>query len=229
MSSILNVLKKLESDQPWHHENESLSQRINTKRVINQRLKGPLLFIRLISILFAALILIVCGWFVISLKPGLIDRHSLVSNIQHLLKKEAKIVSSPANKIDTDAPPQTAKIEAVALKPLNFSEKKGPTPLLSPQANPGLKAVEKPMQSAIKREAPLVAKRPTSAKRTDRSRFRLQAIVWSNIAKSRFAVINGHIVRQGESIKGMSVTQISRDYVALQSDEEEWKLRLRRE
>ena len=58
------------------------------------------------------------------------------------------------------------------------------------------------------------------------SEFKLDALVWSNNPKSRFAVINGRIVRAGETVKGASITEIQRDYVALKSGNRTWELRL---
>jgi hypothetical protein len=63
------------------------------------------------------------------------------------------------------------------------------------------------------------------SERIDESKFKLEAIVWSNNPKSRFAVVNGQIVRAGGSVDGVSVTHIERDYVALRAGDEKVQLR----
>lgn len=58
------------------------------------------------------------------------------------------------------------------------------------------------------------------------STFKLEALVWSTDPESRFAVINGQIVKAGQSIQGASVAEIERDYVALKSGDQTWRLRI---
>jgi type II secretory pathway component PulC len=57
--------------------------------------------------------------------------------------------------------------------------------------------------------------------------FKLEALVWSTNPESRFAVISGQIVKVGQSIRGASVTEIERDYVALKSGDQTWQLRIK--
>lgn len=56
--------------------------------------------------------------------------------------------------------------------------------------------------------------------RLDNNRFKLEAIVWSNNPDSRFAVINGNILRVGGSMDGVTVTDIERDSVRIRSKNE---------
>ncbi len=63
-----------------------------------------------------------------------------------------------------------------------------------------------------------------SYKRLDESKLELQAIAWSNDAAKRIAVINGHIVREGESVEGFSVTQIRQDDIIVNDGTESWRL-----
>jgi len=67
-------------------------------------------------------------------------------------------------------------------------------------------------------------KQPDSREGIDESRFKLEAVIWSKNPKSRFAVINGCIVKVGGSVEGVSVTHIDRDYVSIQSGEDKGKL-----
>jgi hypothetical protein len=63
-----------------------------------------------------------------------------------------------------------------------------------------------------------------SYRRLDDSKLKLQAIAWSNDVAQRIAVINGHIVREGESVEGFSVTQIRQDDIIVNDGTESWRL-----
>jgi hypothetical protein len=58
------------------------------------------------------------------------------------------------------------------------------------------------------------------------SRFALEAIVWSSDGIDSFALINGLRLVAGDSIEGMRVKEIGRDYVLLESEDGESSLRL---
>jgi pSer/pThr/pTyr-binding forkhead associated (FHA) protein len=54
----------------------------------------------------------------------------------------------------------------------------------------------------------------------------IEAIIWSSDETKSFALINGKKVKTGESVKGMTVTKIGRDYVLLSSQDGQSILRL---
>jgi len=58
------------------------------------------------------------------------------------------------------------------------------------------------------------------------SRFAIEAIVWSSDGANSFALINGLKVMAGDSIEGMAVTEIGRDYVILQPEDGQSAVRL---
>lgn len=72
------------------------------------------------------------------------------------------------------------------------------------------------------------ASRPTplagSYQRMDDSKLKLQAIAWSKDAAQRIAVINGHIVREGESVEGFVVNQIRKEDVVVTDGSASWQL-----
>ena len=68
---------------------------------------------------------------------------------------------------------------------------------------------------------------PRSYRRLDDDRLKLQAIAWSHEAAQRIAVINGHVVREGESVEGFSVNQIRREDVIVNDGTESWQLEFR--
>ncbi len=88
---------------------------------------------------------------------------------------------------------------------------------------------EKSLQSDTRPEAAAPTKKSTSRvarsyKRLDDSKLVLQAIAWSKEASQRLAVINGHIVREGESVEGFLVNQIRQENVVLNDGTTSWQL-----
>ena len=63
-----------------------------------------------------------------------------------------------------------------------------------------------------------------SYQRLDDSKLKLQAIAWSKDAAQRIAVINGHIVREGESVDGFLVNQIRQENVVVNDGSASWQL-----
>ncbi|MGA8178636.1 MAG: general secretion pathway protein GspB [Desulfobacterales bacterium] len=62
-----------------------------------------------------------------------------------------------------------------------------------------------------------------SIKQTNDTKIEIQAIAWSKDPKGRLAVINGLILREGESIDNIMVVHIGKDMVVFKKDREEWK------
>ncbi len=60
-------------------------------------------------------------------------------------------------------------------------------------------------------------------KRSNQTQIEVQAIAWANDPKSRLAVINGRILREGESIDNVIVMHIGKDAVVFKKGEEGWK------
>ena len=78
-----------------------------------------------------------------------------------------------------------------------------------------------------KKTRPAVKQVSRSYRRLDESKLKLQAIAWSKNAAQRIAVINGHIVREGESVEGFFVTQIRQDDIIVNDGTESWRLEFR--
>lgn len=56
------------------------------------------------------------------------------------------------------------------------------------------------------------------------SKLKLQALAWSDEAVRRMAVINGHIVHEGESIEGYQVVEIRVEDVIVNAGGKSWRL-----
>jgi hypothetical protein len=70
---------------------------------------------------------------------------------------------------------------------------------------------------------PPTKKEKSYAKLND-SQIKLQALAWSSNAAKRIAVINGHIVREGESMDGYQVYRIRQEDVVITDGKRSWSL-----
>ncbi len=96
------------------------------------------------------------------------------------------------------------------------------------QASGSQKAVQRnPLQSSAasagKTQA-LPPQVPRSYQRLDDDKLKLQAIAWSHEAAQRIAVINGHVVREGETVEGFSINQIRQEDVIVNDGTASWQL-----
>jgi len=223
LSSILKALKKLESEQPQRKEDKYLPKKIDAKKAINQRARGNWLINRLVTTSLAVIILALGGWLILNNYASLMKFFSTSS--EHG-REESKTASVAARKTVKKLPVPAGRTKAVQSKMMNRDQKVSKDPIRSQHEHSFSAVVEKPDPVFMEQEEPGPVKQPeASVKGFDESRFKLEAIVWSNNPKSRFAVINGRIVKQGNLIEGLSVTEIGRDYVTVQSNEVTGKLR----
>jgi hypothetical protein len=65
-----------------------------------------------------------------------------------------------------------------------------------------------------------------SLNRLDDSKLKVMAIAWAEDAGRRLAVVNGHIVREGESVDGYTVTRIRRDDLVVSDGTRSWRVEL---
>ena len=99
-------------------------------------------------------------------------------------------------------------------------------PMVIPDQNETAAVVSK---NTIRGRVPPPSEEFVLEEEDESSSFKLEMIAWSENAKSRFAVVNGRIVRIGTSIDGVSVEEIGKAHVALRSDQQHWELRLKPE
>jgi hypothetical protein len=130
-------------------------------------------------------------------------------------QKNQKIqIPASSNPTRPSGPTSTAKPE-ISRTPIPGSQKADQINPLQPAA------VGTPKTQAL---PPQVSR---SYRRLDDDKIKLQAIAWSNVAAQRIAVINGHVVREGESVEGFSVNQIRREDVIVSDGTESWQLEFR--
>jgi MSHA biogenesis protein MshK len=96
---------------------------------------------------------------------------------------------------------------------------------VAPAGNPAAPKENAPTQPA----ATTAAKTPPPAakaayERLEDSKLKLQALAWSADVARRMAVINGRIVREGESVDGYQIMQIREEDVVVSEGGRSWRL-----
>jgi hypothetical protein len=65
-----------------------------------------------------------------------------------------------------------------------------------------------------------------SLDRLEESKLKVMAIAWADDPARRLAVVNGHIVKEGESVDGYSVTAIRKDDIIVNDGSRAWRVEL---
>ena len=94
-----------------------------------------------------------------------------------------------------------------------------------PKLTPSKKSIagKRTASSKVAAAAPRKRKTRTYAKLND-PKIKLQALAWSSDAARRMAVINGRIVREGESMEGYQINQIRQEDVVVSDGRQSWSL-----
>ncbi len=197
MSSILQALKKLDDTSPAPGK-ETSDRKQEMKRLIHRRAKGPWLIRRLLPLLVILTGLTALGWWLTD--SGTVP----VDPVKQEVKRE---VNTPPKK-----------------KAAGVPSKKWTEPL-------GLKA--KGFQPPVRNTTGRVENKPerivTPPKKTRDTpeAFRglsLEGIVWNDDAGKRQALINGRGVKEGDTIKGVAIIEITKEWVRLKAGEKKWRL-----
>ena len=119
-------------------------------------------------------------------------------------------------------------------KPSDFKQSPG-AELKAPVKKPSEKTLSSPNAvsppPAISPETPRpvvpaagTKKASENYERIDDSKLKLQALAWSADVSKRMAVINGRIVREGESVDGYQVIEIREEVVVVNEGGKSWRL-----
>ena len=224
MSAILEALKRIERE-PQQSLLESLPQQLDPRKSLEKRVRKRWFRRRLMTVLFLLPILGVGTWVAIQHKFWLSRGTGVPA------------AASGVNGVKSKPPAAAPRITKRQPSSLSMSEKRrGQAGVPAPRTreNPGLapggdrsaRSSPAPTKQKTTEAAPAVQGERSAAPSPEDPEFKLDALVWSSNPKSRFAVINGQIVRAGETIKGASIAQIERDHVRLKSGSRDWELRL---
>jgi hypothetical protein len=206
VSAILKALRRVENESVQRSETPPVPKKLDARKAIREQYKRNWTAQRLLIVLLPLLTLAIVLWLVFSYRPFLIPRSSTAALKPKPVPSKSGVrskepVLEDRRKRSEAASPSVApsKEERSASKISPKKEKKGPS-----DSTPG-------------------AEEGPSAQDPE---FQLQAIVWSDAPESRFAVINGVIVRAGGMIEGISVTDIGKDYVSFKSGQRTWKMKM---
>jgi len=250
LSSILQALKKIESESPDKSEIRFWQQEIDTQKIIHKRITDNLRFKKQFFVIFAVIILAAGGGLVLGRKPW----KNVPPPVQKPETKHSKPLSRIAKKTaDRDLSQKKKPAKRVSEK----------IPVVTPAANkespPNIKPREKKPVSVKKTEIIVpksfspdkkkiadqnliqkgnntqnkaeksgqnsINKRILSipVKQAVESKLQLQAIAWSSDPESRLAVINGRVLREGGSVEKVLITYIGKNEVIFKKGREEWK------
>ena len=206
MSAILRALRKVENESVQRSETPPVAKKLDARKAIRDQYRKNRTIQKLLMLLLPLLTLAIVIWVVSSYKPFLIPESST-----------AAVKSNPS----TSKP--TGKVERPT------SEERGKRSQAAPPGVSPSKEERAPSKGASKKEqkgAPDAILGQQEGPSSANPEFKLQAIVWSEVPESRFAVINGVIVRAGGMIEGISVTDIGKDYVSFESGQRTWKMKM---
>jgi hypothetical protein len=246
LSSILKALEKLENEFPEKSEARFWHQTKSKGMSARKGISGGLGLKKNFFLILASLVIAFSIGLALNLKPWH-PKPTLVSKIQTpppaVLSVPEKKVSGqgPARKSsspetdtkDTQSIKGTTKktsesygtIVAKGLSSVEKTETKPITPLsLSKEKTSRSERIQQETFS----EKPGEQKKAEWSisipiKQAAESKLELQAIAWFSDPKSRLAVINGRVVREGEFIDRVNIMHIGKDEVIFKKGSQEWK------
>ncbi|MGD8264309.1 MAG: general secretion pathway protein GspB [Desulfobacterales bacterium] len=89
--------------------------------------------------------------------------------------------------------------------------------VVPPKSNPSVYSAPQSVKSTGRQSSPQYS-------RLSDSKLKLQALAWSADAAQRMVVINGRIVREGESVDGYQINQIREEDVLVNDGRKSWRL-----
>lgn len=230
MSSILRALKKIDQEalsrdnSSGDHEHEPDRSRDNIRRVVNRRAREKLPWFKRTHIivfpvifLLGAAAVVVFDW-----NSGPVPEKKaapLTDKRPGTVLAQQKVV--PQQQPQTTAQPALPVKKQPASPPLPQKNEKPieSTPNLKPAVKPATPKRTIPTKSIPTKTKPL---------KTNHPNFTLDGILWSQKPERRVAVINGNYYKVGERIDGVTIFEIKKNVVTLQSGEEKWVLHLKK-
>lgn len=95
------------------------------------------------------------------------------------------------------------------------------------ETRPQLAQRNSPAQERAAAGRPVGSRSPEdSLSRLEESKLKVMAIAWADDPARRLAVVNGHIVKEGESVEGYSVMQIRKDDIIVNDGGRSWRVEL---
>ncbi len=236
MSSILKALKKLENQAEDQNHVRFWRPKNHTQNDGHEQINGHLRFKKRYVIIFAGFVFAVGAGLILSQKLHE-KKPELITKKEDIQQKPARLPEKKAAMPDKVQKELSSRKDVKKFEPIAKAEKTAPpsahksrknTAVLSNKKTSPLKQARKETVAGKRSEKPgqnTKADRFASmpVKRSNQTKIEVQAIAWSNDPKSRLAVINGLILREGESIDNVIVMHIGKDAVVFKKGEEGWR------
>ena len=254
MSTILKALKQIDQTTP-PEDLQSWPPKIDTKETVKTRIQKLRLNRKVYLAALLTLIIAVGGWLIYSQKDLLLakissdrvsenDRSASTESPEKGPVYQAKIhppASKPAQmeKPSDQIPGMSARQKTDKNPIFTASGKKETLPkspssksrMASSQTTDQKKALRPKTRASVmlpsRKSKAALKQNSRSYRRLEESKLQLQAIAWSDDAARRIAVVNGHVVREGESVEGFSITQIRKDDIIVNDGTETWQVEFR--
>ncbi len=236
MSTILKALKKLENQAEDQNHVRFWRPKNHTQNDGHEQINGHLRFKKRYVIIFAGFVFAVGAGLILSQKLHE-KKPELITKKEDILQKPFRLPEKKAAMPDKVQKELSSRKDVKKFEPIAKAEKTAPpsahksrknTAVLSNKKTSPLKQARKETVAGKRSEKPgqnTKADRFASmpVKRSNQTKIEVQAIAWSNDPKSRLAVINGLILREGESVDNVIVMHIGKDAVVFKKGEEGWK------
>lgn len=232
MSSILKALEKVEDRRLEAGDTEYWPNRFHSGEAIRKRTRRTWLLRVTVAAIGLSLLLFAGGW------VSYINRHLLKESAVKLVKainppEPTERITAPIHpetepKVAESRPARPALVPVLEESDRTVATPSSPVTTQSPRPQTSRPPEMTPgEQTGSGREAETLGAggAPEVSGVLDTERFRLEAIVWSINPESRFAVINGALVREGGAVGEASVATIERDRVVVRSGEKTGELR----
>jgi cytoskeletal protein RodZ len=248
LSSILTALKKLEKQAKNKSPVQFRQQKHKEQSLQPHRMRDHLRVNKRFLIILAGLVFVGAAGIILNQNiryhhRKVAAKRTVAAKTMVTAKKEIR-PQRPARLLD-QKPVLSTGVEKKSLPPKKIKEpdrakketKMPPAPVDTSHASPLVDLNRKAVPPKHPEKGTIAAKgvekhepqvKPerferVSVKQTNDTKIEIQAIAWSKDPKGRLAVINGLVLREGESIDNIMVVHIGKDIVVFKKDREEWK------
>jgi hypothetical protein len=228
----LEALKRIERE-PQQTGLQSLPEQLDPRKSLEKRLRRQWFRRRMMTLSLLLPLLGAGTWAVIQYKPWVSPGNSIPAVHSDAGKDEPKQAAAPPKSrrgtgsslsVSEKTPGKTGLSRPKITGETGFVPNADPASV--PNADRSLKSSPKEVRQEPQEASPAIRTQKSPSPSPGEADLKLDALVWSSNPRSRFAVINGQIVRAGESVRGASITEIERDHVVLKSGNKTWELRL---
>ena len=211
---------------PQKRRTPSKQKTIERSEIPAREVKHSRLFGRLTPILLSIFILTAGGWYILNYEPIFLKSlfsaaiKTKGSNAENSSSNRS-LLKSRSNKAESI--PLETKVPQRSVSQL--SQKSSETPL--PENNlliPISTEHQEPTENENRDKSDGFEQ--SLSNKMDEPKYILEGIVWASVSKDSFAVINGRIVKEGRSFKGITIVEIGQRYVIIQDSKDNSKIKL---